>query len=115
MYGGGFANGGSPSIALHMSVDPVGIRDIVKFDGTAKVYPNPTSGNVNVSIALNNTSKEVSYEIVDITGKTITTTTKANVKNDIFTYNTNKLSNGTYFVNINTESGKTQLKFVVAK
>ena len=37
--------------------------------------------------------------------------TKSNVKNDVYTYNTNKLSNGTYFVNIVTESGKTQLKF----
>lgn len=115
MYGGGFANGGSPSLALLMSKDPEGLNDIARFDGEAKVYPNPVADKVNVSLSLNKLSTKVSYEIVDITGNSIAMSTKSNVKNDVYTYNTNKLSNGTYFVNIVTESGKTQLKFVVAK
>lgn len=109
MYGGGFANGGSPSLALLMSKDPEGLNDIARFDGEAKVYPNPVADKVNVSLSLNKLSTKVSYEIVDITGKSIAMSTKSNVKNDVYTYNTNKLSNGTYFVNIVTESGKTQL------
>lgn len=115
VYGGGFANGGSPSLALLMSNEPEGLNDVAAFDGEAKVYPNPTSDKINVSLSLNKLSGKVSYEIVDITGKTIVLASKSNIKSDVFTYNTNKLSNGTYFVNIVTESGKTQLKFVVAK
>ncbi len=52
---------------------------------------------------------------MDVTGKTVATSSRNNVKSDVFSYNTNKLSAGTYFVNIVTESGKTQVKFVVAK
>lgn len=115
VFGGGFANGGSPSIALLTSSDPEGLNDIAQLDGEAKVYPNPVSDKLNVELTLNKLSNKVSYEIVDITGKSIAISSKANVKSDVFTYNTSKLSNGTYFVNIVTESGKTQVKFVVAK
>lgn len=115
VYGGGFSNGGSPSLALIMSKDPEGLNDIAQLDGKATVYPNPVTDKVNVELTLNKLSGKVSYEIVDITGKSIAMVSKSNVKSDVFTYNTNKLSNGTYFVNIVTESGKTQVKFVVAK
>lgn len=115
MFGGGFANGGSPSMALIMSKDPVAIHDVASFNGSVNVYPNPTSDNINVSVKMDKLASSVSYEIVDVTGKTIATSSKKNVLTDIYTYNTNKLSAGTYFVNITTESGKTQVKFVVAK
>ncbi len=117
MYGGGFSDAGSPSIALLMSKNqiPVGLNETTKFDGKATVYPNPARDIVNVSVNLNNTSKNIAYEVIDITGKTIATSTKANVKSDIFTFNTSKLSNGTYFVKITSDAGTKQLKFNVAK
>ena len=115
MFGGGFANGGSPSMALIMSKNPVGINEVPTFNGSVNVYPNPTSDNINVSVKMDQLTSSVSYEIVDVTGKTIAISNKKNVLSDVYTYNTNKLSAGTYFVNITTESGKTQVKFVVAK
>ncbi len=115
VYGGGFSNGGSPSLALFMSSEPEGLNDIAQLDGQAKVYPNPVTNQVNVELSLNKLATKVSYEVIDITGKTIASSSKANVKSDVFTYNTSKLPNGTYFVNIITESGKSQVKFVVAK
>lgn len=115
MYGGGFSEAGSPSIALHMSKLPVGTNDIVKFDGNASVYPNPASTEVNVSLELNNLSKKVTYEIVDVTGKTISSYTKNNVTTDVYNFNTSKLANGSYFIKISTDNGNTQLKFIVAK
>lgn len=117
MYGGGFSDAGSPSIALLMSKNqiPVGLNDATKFDGKVNLYPNPVSNVVNVSVNLNSDTKSISYEIIDITGKTIAKSTKSNVKSDIFTYNTSKLSNGTYFVKITSDAGTTELKFNVAK
>nr|MBP6315425.1 T9SS type A sorting domain-containing protein [Chitinophagaceae bacterium] len=115
VFGGGFANTGSPSIALLMSKDPEGINDIAKFDGEAKVYPNPATDIINIALTLNKISNKVSYEIVDINGKSIAISSKSNIKSDNISFNTSKLSNGTYFVKIATESGKTQLKFTVSK
>jgi hypothetical protein len=115
VYGGGFASTGSPSIALLMSKEPEGINDIAKFDGEAKVYPNPATDLINIALTLNKLSSKVTYEIVDINGKSIAINTKSNIKTDNVSFNTSKLSNGTYFVKIVTESGKTQLKFTVAK
>jgi hypothetical protein len=115
VFGGGFANTGSPSIALLMSKDPEGINDIAKFDGEAKVYPNPATDLIQIALTLNKISSKVSYEIVDINGRSIATSSKSNIKSDNISFNTSKLSNGTYFVKIATESGKTQLKFTVSK
>lgn len=67
-------------MALLMSKDPEGLNDIARFDGEAKVYPNPVADKVNVSLSLNKLSTKVSYEIVDITGKSIAMSTKSNVK-----------------------------------
>ncbi|MBP6624523.1 MAG: T9SS type A sorting domain-containing protein [Chitinophagaceae bacterium] len=115
MFGGGFANAGSPSIALVLSKDPESVKQFEAFNGEVKVYPNPTSDVVNIAVKLQKETTTMSYEIMDVTGKTISTSTRNNVKSDVFTYNTNKLSAGNYFVNIVTDLGKTQVKFVVAK
>ncbi|MBL7765895.1 MAG: T9SS type A sorting domain-containing protein [Chitinophagaceae bacterium] len=116
MYGGGFSNAGSPSIALHMGTNAAeSVEDINAFAGTVSVYPNPATDKVNVNLNLDKMSSKVTYTIVDVTGKTIATETKSNVTSDIFSYNTSKLSAGSYFVNIVTETGNTQVKFTVAK
>lgn len=115
MYGGGFANAGSPSIALHMNTNKTESVEDIAFAGTVSVYPNPTNSWVNVQIALDQLSNSVTYEVMDVTGKVLETKTSKQVQNDIFRYNTSKLAAGTYFVNIITENGRTQSKFVVSK
>lgn len=116
MFGGGFANAGSPSIALLMNTNKAeSVNDFASINGQVSVYPNPTKSDINVALDLEKSSTTVVYEIMDITGKTIATQTKSNVTSDVFTYNTSKLSAGTYFVNITTDNGKSQSKFVVTK
>jgi hypothetical protein len=116
MFGGGFANAGSPSIALHMNTNIAeSINDVASFAGSVKVYPNPTSNDLFISLNLDNTSSNVTYEIVDVTGRTIATKSAKNIKSNVFTYNTASLTAGTYFVNVITDAGTKQVKFVVAK
>ena len=79
------------------------------------IYPNPATDIINIALTINKISNKVSYEIVDINGKSIAISSKSNIKSDNISFNTSKLSNGTYFVKIATESGKTQLKFTVSK
>jgi len=116
MYGGGFANAGSPSIALHMNTNKTeSVEDIANFAGSVNVYPNPTSSVVNVAVELDQMSASIQYEIMDVTGKVLDTHSVKNAQQNTFTYNTAKLSAGTYFVNVITENGRTQSKFVVTK
>jgi len=115
MFSGGFANAGSPSLVLHMNTNLTESTNDISFNGNVNIYPNPTSDIVNISVQLNASSSKVTYTLVDITGKTVANSTKNNVISDVYTYNTNKLAAGTYFVNIKTDAGSKQVKFVVTK
>jgi hypothetical protein len=118
MFGGGFANAGSPSIALITTLKPAigaGINDAIKAKDLVNVYPNPTSDIINIDLKLQAQANNLTIEIIDITGKVITSIARNNVTSSKCQYNTSKLSNGTYFVKVNTENGVTQTKFTVSK
>jgi hypothetical protein len=68
-----------------------------------------------VAVELDQMSASIQYEIMDVTGKVLDTHSVKNAQQNTFTYNTAKLSAGTYFVNVITENGRTQSKFVVTK
>ncbi len=118
MFGGGFSDAGSPSIALITVKKPTiaeGINDVIAFDGSLNVYPNPTKDVISIDVKLNATSAKLTIDIIDVTGKVLSTTTKTNIGSTKFGFNTTSLANGTYFVRVNTDKGVTQTKFVVSK
>jgi hypothetical protein len=115
-YGGGYANAGSPSIALHMSkaVDPDGIIDI-SIEGDVNIFPNPATNVLNIDLELDNASKNVQFDVVDMTGKVIYSNTKSNFTKEVVKINTSTFANGTYLLKISTDKGVANAKFNVAK
>jgi hypothetical protein len=102
---------------LHMSkdVDPTSLNDVADITGNISIYPNPATSELNISVDLSSMSKEVQYEILDITGKTISFVTRKNIQNEVYTLNTSSLSNGSYFVKVITDTGVRTSKFTIAK
>ncbi len=117
IFPGGFANAGAPAVALHMSkdVDPTALNDVQDLAGNISVFPNPATSELNISVELNQLSKDVQYEVLDITGKTISFVKRKNVQNEVYTLNTSSLANGSYFVKVITDNGIRTSKFTIAK
>ncbi len=76
---------------------------------TMLVYPNPTMGDVN--IALNGGSKILDLFVYDLNGQMINSFTNINQKN--YTFDTENLSTGLYFVKARTPKGWVNKKFKV--
>jgi hypothetical protein len=91
---------------FHAGAFAIGIKDN-ETKSTSLVYPNPTSGIINID---NPSTGCFGYELINITGKTVLsrnditgTTTKLNMSG---------LSEGMYIVNVTSEGKSTKHKVV---
>ena len=76
------------------------------FSQFVSLFPNPASSSLTIQSSLAITS----YSIVNVVGKTIQTASISSQKNSIDITN---LSNGLYFIRLNTEKGIITKRFVV--
>lgn len=91
---------------------PTGIEELVS-GGNATVYPNPASDLLNVELNMVKSAK-VTFNIVNVVGQQVgqpMVKTLATGQN-ITKLSTNDLAPGIYFLNIVTESGNLQQKFI---
>ena len=87
------------------NISTVGVKETA--NDVVSIYPNPTSGMVNINLGSNNSS--VNYSITSIEGKVVETgkTSTNNIMVDL-----SKEGNGVYFVKINTENTSTVYKLI---
>ena len=77
------------------------------------IYPNPTERNVNVRFEVVN-NQDVIINIQDITGRiTSRNTIKATPGINLVTIDTNRLSSGLYFLNVETSSSQKTLELLI--
>lgn len=89
-----------------------GIEELVS-GGMASVYPNPVSDQVNVELNMVKSAK-VTFNIVNVVGQQIGQPLVKSLAagQNITKISTNDLAPGIYFLNIVTENGSLQQKFV---
>ncbi|MGV6862526.1 MAG: T9SS type A sorting domain-containing protein [Putridiphycobacter sp.] len=75
-----------------------------------EVYPNPTSGQINISLPVGNES--VNIIVMDLNGKVVKQMT---TKNETTTLNLEALENGIYFISVNTNEGTITKKVSLVK
>jgi len=75
------------------------------------IYPNPAEDYVSADLLLDEISKNVQVEIIDVTGKTIKSKRLQNIKEQKITLSTEGLYNGLYIMNIRTDKGMNSQKF----
>jgi hypothetical protein len=77
------------------------------------IAPNPTSGETTVVYSLKNAAT-VTLQVVDVTGKVITTVTESNLTagTQKTSFDATALASGVYYVNINTGNSVVTQKFI---
>ncbi len=114
-YAAGFGYQNIPAISLQMTSKVANVVENEMVSGL-NVYPNPATNNVNVNIELKNNSN-VKLEIVDLTGKTVSSNTYSNVAAGSHSYdvNTTAISSGIYVINVITNGERISEKLVIRK
>jgi hypothetical protein len=101
--------------ALINPTNSVGIKEIKLFNGSLKVYPNPTNGVLNINCKLDHTER-VSAAIFDLTGKNVQNiiTEKVFNHNDLkIETNVNELNQGVYLLKILIGEEERTIKLIV--
>lgn len=106
-----------PAVAMIVNNNPTIAVPNVPAAANFKInlYPNPTKGNMQVSLSLQEPSKKVSYTIIDGLGRFVSKEVHNNVTEDNFSLNTSGLAAGNYFLVVNTDSKVFSRTFTVAK
>ncbi|WP_053991239.1 LamG-like jellyroll fold domain-containing protein [Mangrovimonas sp. TPBH4] len=81
-----------------VEVSSLGVEDML-FANNLKLYPNPTSGNVNVT--LNGVYQTVDAQLVSITGKVVATYQFSNTNE--FSLDLNNFNTGLYFLKLKAD------------
>ena len=77
------------------------------------IYPNPATDMINVALSSEN-DQNVNFKIIDMTGKVIMAeSANHSAGSSTYQFSVNNLAKGFYFMNIETNSGKTIRKFIV--
>lgn len=94
----------------------VGLNEIAQNVAGISMYPNPTSGGLNINVNMNK-ADNVSVRITDIVGKQIAVVTNGNIieGNHTFSFDASSLNEGVYFCTVNTSNGAQTQRFVVSK
>ncbi len=101
----------TPMIRLNFE-NTLGVNEL-KNEVALSVYPNPAKDQVNVSFALNNGS-DVKIEVIDITGKVVSTVNNTNLTagTQNISINTSDLAAGSYTVIVKHNGGMSSSKFI---
>ncbi len=114
-----FVSGGGNNVYI----DDINIYDpnaatsnVDEIDGITffKVYPNPSNGITNISLD-SKSSKEVQIEVTDMIGKRVMTVYNGSTTSgeNQYTFNSNEISKGVYFVNVVTNDNMISKKLII--
>lgn len=87
---------------------PVGINEVTTENSNFSIYPNPVKNELNITSA----SNLKNIKIINAVGQEIE---NKNVSGNHYKINTSTYNKGIYFVQIESEKGKTTKKFVVSE
>lgn len=90
----------------------VGTEDINE-NINVSVYPSPASNKLNVDLNLEELSKNVSIELLDMTGNKVGSYNFNNIKNNVLSVDVSDYTAGMYLMNIRTEAGMISKKISV--
>lgn len=97
---------GNPVPVIRMSIaQTVNAPNVLSEENKIKVYPNPTNRDINLEVALVNTSNKVQVSVLDAAGRTLQNNLYSNFKEGKFNYDLSNLSAGFYFIRILTDEG----------
>ncbi len=114
-----YAAGQSDCFEIEATLSQLNSRSIIENVSSAKLfqnYPNPTNGMTTVKYELEN-GAQVSFEMIDVTGKKVLSSTEGNKTAGVHTIdiNTDKLNAGIYFYSIIVDGAIITKKMTITK
>ncbi|MEZ5004176.1 MAG: PKD domain-containing protein [Chitinophagales bacterium] len=109
------ADGCPSDEASQTLVDVVSGVDIISFINEINVYPNPNNGNFAVEIKGQSIAKDLNFMLIDVTGKSIESRNVAFNSYAKEIYQLGNLSNGVYFLRIQSDDQVTTLKINILR
>ena len=97
------ANCGKAVINKQVEVITVGSNEVTPYSNVS-VYPNPTSGLLNVKLPSDIDLNSVSIKIIDLNGRVVVDETKNSVQQFTLNLNDHNLASGVYQLSINNAS-----------
>lgn len=88
-------------------INPVSVEETLLNEDDLNIYPNPTTGNINIELS---TIQKFSYQIFNLIGKTVT---NGQVNNNQTTLNLSSHPAGIYFVKISSTNGSVTKKIIL--
>lgn len=104
--------GNSESITKNVLIDSDLSVDYSNKLTQLSIYPNPTSGKLNIDFSLNN-EDEVTVYVADMLGRKVSSSYVENTISDKIEMNIDNLETGNYMVVISTKSGFTKTEKIV--
>lgn len=97
---------GNPVPIVRMTIgQTVNAPNLLSEENKVKVFPNPTNRDLNLEIALVNTTNRLQISVIDAAGRTLQNNLYSNFKEGKFNYDLSNLSSGFYFIRILTDDG----------
>ena len=103
-----------PNVSLTTKMWPTVTNNVKKDNTLLNVYPNPATGIVNVSLGLEAPATKVTYKILNSAGQVVNTESHSNVQSEVYSYNTEKLPTGVYYMIVVVDNKPMFRKFTVA-
>jgi hypothetical protein len=99
------------SITIYCSEAPTSISYLKARDTPLHIFPNPAINNITLHYSASS-SEYINLSILDMTGKTISSTTIAKKGDENYTLPVSALAPGMYFIELSDSVGKLYSKFV---
>jgi hypothetical protein len=85
------------------------------YNANISLYPNPTTGHVNLRSIGDVFQGDVQVLVTDIQGRVITQITESFNGGNLVQFNMSNLTHGIYFVNILADDGKRAVKKLIVQ
>ncbi len=102
-----------PNVSLSTKMWPTATSNVTKETTSLNVYPNPASDVINVNLSMEKASQRVIYKVLNTSGQIVSSETHNNVQSEVYTYNTNKLASGVYYMIVMLDNKTMYRKFTV--
>ncbi|MFK7809397.1 MAG: T9SS type A sorting domain-containing protein [Saprospiraceae bacterium] len=113
---GGFGGGANTPIARLTIVDemPTNTTELAS-ENVINVFPSPASNHIDVALDFTELQEELTFRIVDVTGKAISHRSVENAQKENYRFDVSTFPAGNYFLNVSTSLGNRSIPFTVAR
>lgn len=111
----GYFTGSINLFDAEISYSPVGTDEVVLPEAAFAVMPNPASSEFTLNFDFGNAAQTAHFEVINAIGERVAQFTRNVAAKGSFTYPTQGMNNGLYYITVRTEDNQTATRRVFVK